>query len=173
MSGKLIYSLVGVILLVIAVEAGYYWGISSSASRPKVNNSVSETSNNINISATPTPSSPFPPKSQLNSDVSRMLASFPPEVYWSSDWFSSFGAILVEFDDETLVLDIDGVGVKKIDLSSSSPNISFTKYFPDQDRSEITNRNEIKIGEQIGISLGIDTNSGEIKGLTLIKIATK
>lgn len=102
-----------------------------------------------------------------------MLASFPPEVYWSSDWFSSFGAILVEFEGETLVLDIDGVGVKKIDLSSSSPNISFTKYFPDEDRSEITNRDEIKIGEQIGISLGIDTNSGEIKGLTLIKIITK
>lgn len=175
MINKLLLGIVTIIVLAIAVEGGYYWGISSSASqsRPKVNNPLSESSNNINIATTPTPGSSLPPESQLKSDISKMFASFPPQVYWSSSWYSSFGATLVDFDDKTLVFDIDGAGIKKIDLTKSSPNISFTKYYTNDNRSEIITRDEIKIGEQIGISLGVDTSSGEIKELTLIKIVTK
>lgn len=156
------------IVLAIAVEAGYLWGIKRSASFTSAGTNIIR---QPALSPTPYPT-PFP-ASMIPELLSYQTAvavgqSIPNSGIWQSDWTIGFGGNLVSLLKDAVSIDSYDGESKTINFPAGV-EVTYSKWSNSQKVSSPSNSSEFKPGDNVGMNFTIETTSGNFKRLELIK----
>lgn len=164
---KILIVISSLITLVIAVEAGYLWGIKRSASFTPGTNIIRQPA----LSPTPYPT-PFP-TSMIPSLLSYQAAvavgqNTTNSGIWQSDWIIGFSGNLVSLLKDAVSIDSYD-GEKKIISFPAGVEVTYSQWSNSQKASSLLNSAGFKPGDNIGVNFTIETTSGNFKRLEIIK----
>lgn len=166
---KVLTAIAGLIVLVIAVEAGYFWGLRRSASFtvPQINITQQPQAANESAAPTPFPASMIP--SLLSYQAAVAIGQNSPNVgVWQSDWAIGLSGVLVSLQKTAVSIDTYAGERKAIDFPDQTP-VTYSKWSSGRKVSSESNSSEFNPGDNISISFTIETTNGNFKRLEIIK----
>lgn len=172
--GKLISIIAVLILLILAAEAGYYWGFNRGLKNAPATAPI--------IAQIPgrTPAAIFSGKdpADIQAAVNAMALLFKPQVIdhlknvpvdavWWSSWSISIGGKLLSLNDKTISLELASTqGVKTWILPES---IRYQIYNETTRQETPVDKETMQPGDMVGFSVDFDTRTGEILEARLTK----
>lgn len=168
MSGKLIYTLVGVILLVIAVEGGYFWGTKSARSQLANRRIAPVAISDQNTDQREETNSIIPVVDEAAGNWVKLVNSLPIDALWTSNWQTSIGGKFISKDAVSATIETSK-GQKRIEYPLGS-KINFFLYDYAANTHTPINETEIRPGDQVTVVVSIGTLDGIVSDSSLNKI---
>lgn len=168
MSGKLIYTLAGVILLVIAVEGGYYWGTKSARGQLPNRSAPPISITDQKIGAKEEVNSIIPVIDEAAGDWVKFVNSLPIDALWTSNWQTSIGGKFISKDAVSATIETSK-GQKRIEYPLGS-KINFFLYDNATDTHVPISESEINPGDDVTVVVSIGTLDGIVSDSSLNKI---
>lgn len=164
--------IVGLIVLAIAVEAGYFWGLKRSASLtiPRIDITQKSPTGVIPILSsfpTPFPAAAIPGLLSHRAAVEVSQNSVEPQV-WLSDWIIGQGGNLVVLTENSITLDYFDSGRRDF-VFPAGIGIEYFKWSRSARQSLPVTPTEFNPGDNVSIRFTIDTTSGSFKRVEITK----
>jgi len=162
---KILSISIAIIVLIIAVEGGYYWGINRGFKNTPASLVPAKNENN-----NPTIIFNNQDSADLQTTLSAITLLFKPQVIdhlkgipttalWGSTWSIAIGGKLSSLSDKEISLELtSGQGVKSWTLP---PLIHYLMYNETTQQSTPISKETIQLGDTIGFSVNFDTQTGE------------
>lgn len=158
---KLVLYLVGIAIMGLIGEGGYYLGVKTGKQI------------GLQTSSKIVPPPVIPIGNESTSQWVRQINNLPSNVLWKSDWTIGLLGELISIDDNSITLNIYDspkqlafpIPIKDIE------NVKFSKYDQVQKKylpNSIT-LNEFKTGDKVGLNVSVETINGKIKDFELVK----
>lgn len=168
MINKVIFFLIGLILLALAGESGYILGINAGK---KIG--VRETLNKQSQQQAEKPSVVIPIVDKSAIKWIEHINSLPLSAIWNSNWQVSIGGKFVSITDKSIILEVNGEP-KTINLPVEMPKIERVQFSQYDIVNKIYIPNSLKIddikpGDLISVTITIGTLNGKAYYLDLSK----
>lgn len=162
----------GLIVLVIAVEAGYFWGARRSASLtiPRIEVSQKSSAGVIPVLSslpTPFPAAAIPSLLSHRAAVEVGQNSVDRQV-WMSEWIIGQGGNLVSLTEDSISLNYGDSGRRDF-IFPEGVEIGYFKWSRSTGESAPAAAAEFTPGDDVGIRFTIDTTSGSFKRVEITK----
>lgn len=163
---KVLTVIAALIVLIIAVEAGYFWGLRRSASFaiPRVNIIQQSPAETI---PTPFSADAIPSLLSYRAAVNIGQNAVNPNV-WLSEWTIGQGGTLVSLTENSVSLDYGDSGHRNFVFPAGIP-ITHSKWSQSSQQSSPAQPAEFAAGDSIGIVFTIETASGNFKRVEITK----
>lgn len=171
MSGKLIYILLGLILLVIAAEGGYYWGIRTAKNQNSRTQGPGDINPLQNVTDSSSPGAIIPVTDGVAREWVKTVNDLPIDSLWTSAWDSSIGGKFVGKDKTSVIIDTSK-GRKKIEYPVGS-TITYDLYDEMKDEHTPLSETDIQEGDNVTVFVSISTIDGTVHYASLSKIINR
>lgn len=164
--------IVGLIVVVIAVEAGYFWGLRRSASLtiPRIEVSQKSPTGAIPVLSslpTPFPAAAIPGLLSHRAAVEVGQNSVDNQV-WLSDWTIGQGGNLVVLTETSITVDYFDSGRRDF-IFPAGVEIGYFKWSKSTQESSPAAAAEFNPGDNVSIMFTIDTTNGSFKRVEITK----
>lgn len=139
--------------MVLAGEAGYYWGTRQQTVSPPETKSVT------------TPSSPV-----IHSSIINWLEGVTPEMTYTSDLELTLAGELQSMTESAIVIKDENGVIKKFTFGKDYPPPNYKKYYIKSSQSFPASKEEIKVGDFVSLFINFNTLTGEVEMLNVSKL---
>lgn len=166
---KVLTAIAGLIVLVIAVEAGYFWGLKRSASfaTPQININQQSAKATLTPFFTPFPAAAIPNLLSHRAAVNIGQNAVDPNV-WLSEWTIGQGGSLVSLTENSISLDYGDSGKRNF-VFPAELQVVYSKWSETTRESLSAQPAEFIVGDDVSIMFTIDTASGSFTRVEITK----
>lgn len=158
---KLLGGAIVVILLILAVEGGYYAALAQA-----------RTERSAVARVTPAPATqPTPPllPSLFDRKTIRIFPLIPESGIWQSEWTIGAAGTLVSLAKEFVSIYIEADGALKSFSFPPDQPVVYSQWSQRSDKSSPVDPETIHIGDNVSVSFTIETTSGKMKNFAVTK----
>lgn len=177
---KLLTVIISIIVLILAIEGGYLWGVknepkqiscpipaSTPTNQPSSTKQDEKQNSEQKIGTTISAFLPF-----VNEEVAQWMNSIPKNVLYKSTWEIVLTGTYISKDDASIT--IKGFdGIKRIELPYRSTKIEFSKFLEAEKKSVQASADEFLASDKVSITIRFNTLDGTAESVVLSKFIPK